>query len=211
MRRTQEERSAETRGRLKEATIEALATLGYRGASTTVICRLAGVSRGAQLHHYPTKAELMAAAVDHLFERRHGLLRDALEAAPPGKDRVGLGLDMLWSIFSTDAHAAWMELVVAGRTDPELAAQLLRVENKMVEAGRLTCARLLDGDPDDPRIAAVTRMVLALFEGLALNQALGGPDSDRTEALTAFARLVRASAQGRDRDPPPAAARTGPA
>ncbi len=190
MRRTQGERSAGTQRRLQEATIEALAALGYRGASTTEICRRAGVSRGAMLHHYPTKSELLAAAVDHLFERRHGMLRDALASAPPGADRVGLGLALLWEIYATDAHAAWMELVVAGRTDPELRIHLRRVEERMVAAGRRTCAELMGTDPDDPRTAAVTRMVLALFEGLALQQALGGPEQDQTEALGAFARLV---------------------
>ena len=68
-RRTQEERSAETRTRLLDAAIECLLKLGYAGTTTTEIATRAKVSRGAQLHHYPTKQELLTAAVEHLFER----------------------------------------------------------------------------------------------------------------------------------------------
>src|SRR6185369_6387055 len=69
-RRTQAERSATTRARLLDATIACLHDLGYAGTSTPEIARRAGLSRGAQLHHFPTKAELVTSAVEHLFLRR---------------------------------------------------------------------------------------------------------------------------------------------
>jgi AcrR family transcriptional regulator len=178
------------------ATVEALATRGYAGASTTEICRIAGVSRGAQLHHYPAKSALMAAAVNHLFERRHALLRAAIKKVPAGGDRLRMGLETLWSIYSTDAHAAWMELVIAGRTDPELQAHLLEVDAKLVAEGNRTCAELLGVPADKPWVSSVTRMVLALFEGLALNRALGVDDEERKRVLVAFEMLV-SSAVGR--------------
>ena len=82
MRRTQEERSAATQDKLLSATIECVVRLGYARTSTTEICRAAGVSRGAQVHHYPTKARLVAAAVERLFERHHTELRESLAGEP---------------------------------------------------------------------------------------------------------------------------------
>jgi AcrR family transcriptional regulator len=67
-RRTQEERRSRTQARLLEATMECLVDLGWSGTSTTEVARRAGVSRGAQQHHYPTKMVLVAAALEHLLE-----------------------------------------------------------------------------------------------------------------------------------------------
>jgi len=68
-RQTNEARSARTRGKVLDATIDCLLELGYANTTTTLISERAGVSRGAQLHHFPTKAELVAAAVEHLATR----------------------------------------------------------------------------------------------------------------------------------------------
>ncbi len=51
----QEERSAETRRRLLDATVACLFERGYAGTTTTELARRAGVSRGAQMHHFPKK------------------------------------------------------------------------------------------------------------------------------------------------------------
>src|SRR3954468_10651590 len=67
--RTQAERSEHTRELLLDATIECLVELGYAHTTVHEICLRAGLSRGAQQHHFTTKAELMANALEHLFAR----------------------------------------------------------------------------------------------------------------------------------------------
>ncbi len=71
----QQERSRATQQRLLAATVECLVEHGWAGTTTTLIAERAGVSRGAQLHHYPTKAALVLAAVSHLAERRAAEIR----------------------------------------------------------------------------------------------------------------------------------------
>src|SRR5947209_4358819 len=129
IRRTQEERSAATRGKLLDATIDCLIELGYAGTTTTLIAERAGVSRGAQLHHFPTKAELVAAAVAHLASRLGEDLQQRAANLPPNGDRVTAAIDLLWERFSTPLFPAWLELWVAARTDPDLAACLHPVED----------------------------------------------------------------------------------
>ena len=73
-RRTQQERRAATRAALLDATIECLVEYGYAGVTTTKIVEHAGVSRGAQVHHFPTKAQLVA---DLLWEAHSGPLGQA--------------------------------------------------------------------------------------------------------------------------------------
>ena len=82
-RRTQEERSAETRTRLLEATIESLGEVGYASTTTTGVCERAGVSRGSQVHHFPRKQDLVVAAVAHLAAKNVRVLRERAAALPP--------------------------------------------------------------------------------------------------------------------------------
>jgi AcrR family transcriptional regulator len=58
IRRTQEERRAATRGALLDATIDCLVEYGYHGVTTSRVAERAGVSRGAQVHYFPTKTDL---------------------------------------------------------------------------------------------------------------------------------------------------------
>ena len=66
----QAERTRATRLRLMEATVECLVELGWAGTTTTIVSERAGVSRGAQLHHFPTKQDLVVSAVAYLMDRR---------------------------------------------------------------------------------------------------------------------------------------------
>jgi AcrR family transcriptional regulator len=129
-RRTQEQRRASTRTRLMAATIESLIECGYNGATTLEIERRAGVSRGARIHHFPTKASLLAAAVDHLYDRISGSYAVAFGTPEPGisdAQRVGVGLRAMWKLFRERDHAAVIELNVAARTDDELRQRLQEV------------------------------------------------------------------------------------
>ena len=132
-RRTQAERSAATRAQLLDATIECLFEVGYAGTTTTEIADRAGVSRGAQLHHFPTKAELVAAAVEHLFMRRHEEFRRAFEALPANVDRAAAAIDLLWPMVSGPTFYVWLELAVAARTDPELRKSVSEISHRFTE------------------------------------------------------------------------------
>ncbi len=128
-RRTQAERRAATRGALLDATIDCLVAYGYAGTTTMRIVERAGVSRGAQVHHYPTKAELVAEAVRHLAAKRAGEYFEEL-TAKPARNRSGLEalLDHLWHLHNSPLFAASMELILASRTDPELRVRMAEVE-----------------------------------------------------------------------------------
>ena len=65
--RSQAERTATTRARLLDGTIDALAAQGYARTTTPEVCRRAGVSQGALFKHFATKADLVSAAAERLF------------------------------------------------------------------------------------------------------------------------------------------------
>jgi AcrR family transcriptional regulator len=130
---TQAERTAITRAKLLDAAAACLAEVGYHRTSTTEICRRAGVSRGAQLHHFPTKADLLAAALDHVWNLRAEEFRALVQTLPTGPERIDGAVDVLWSVFQGDTFAAWFELAAAARTDPELQARMTSVARSMGE------------------------------------------------------------------------------
>lgn len=164
VRRTQEERSAATRARLLDATIDSLIDLGYSATTTTVIADRAGVSRGAQLHHFPTKAELVAAAVEHLAHRIGQELRRELTRRASAVVEVDDIIDALWARYQSPLFAAWLELSVAARTDDDLRLALAPVELRLRSAIHEWA---VETDVRDVELLELTFYVL---QGLALER-----------------------------------------
>src|SRR6185295_3911219 len=103
----QQDRSRATQQRLLAATIDCLVEHGWAGTTTTVIAERAGVSRGAQLHHYPTRAALVLAAVTHLTELRAGELRaEASNLSDDRGERLDQVIDMLAAVFTGSLFVA---------------------------------------------------------------------------------------------------------
>lgn len=165
-RRTQAERSAATRARLLDATVECIVSVGYRDTSTTLIVERAGVSRGAQVHHFPSKAALVAEAVDHLAARRLEELRVEAARLPEGEARPRAALDLLWSMHSGPLFDAAAELWVAARTDAQLRETLVPVEARVSASVVEVCRELFGGEVADVPAFATT-------VGLALNAMIG--------------------------------------
>lgn len=187
--RTQAERSAATKERLLEATIACVIERGYRAASLPEICKRAGVSRGAQLHHFGTKQELVAAAVEHLLSQRVIELGLRLSRKPTGALDLSDAAARLWSIYTGDTFYAWLELTVAARTDPDLRALVSELDRRFAARAESLCRAFLMPHVEDPReVAATARLILAIFDGLATHRILTGDDTLPHEALAVAAR-----------------------
>jgi AcrR family transcriptional regulator len=186
----QQERSRATQARLLEATVECLVERGWSGTTTTVVAAMAGVSRGAQLHHYPTKASLVMAAVEHLAERRAEDIRNEAAALPPGPRRLDGVVDMLASAFTGPLYVAALEVWIAGRTDPELRAALVPLEARVGrEMHRLT-VELLGADERTPGVREAVQATLDLLRGLGVANLLSDDTARRTALLAAWKRQL---------------------
>lgn len=119
-RRTQEERSAAMQTALLEATIDCLGEFGYAGTSISTIIEKAGVSRGALLHHYPSKNELIAHAIVHFYRQRLTRFKKKLLGAETSQLSLEDRLRVLKDDFETWYHTA-LEIEVAMRTNDEIA------------------------------------------------------------------------------------------
>ena len=197
-RRTQEERSTDTRRRILDAALACLAEHGYAGTTTLAVAARPRVSRGAQLHHFPTRSSLVSAAVQHLYR----LLREDYERGfaeiPPGADRARAAIGLLWAAFQDERLTAVLELSIAARTDADLARELLPVS----EAHHAHVVRLARdffpeaaGDPEG--FQATLDFVLDALPGMAVRRLLRPGDPSiglslaRLEAMAASALALR--------------------
>jgi AcrR family transcriptional regulator len=121
----QAQKSASTRNQIIEAAIKCFVDLGYSRTTTTAIAEKAGLSRGAMLHHFPSKIDIVRSAVDYLHSKRLKAFRKAISRlAPMRDDRVHQSVEAYWQQVRHPMFLAFFELTVAARTDPELAAIL---------------------------------------------------------------------------------------
>jgi len=198
-RRSQEERSAATRQLLLDATIDCLTELGYAATSTTEIVRRAGVSRGAQVHHFPTKAGLVQSAVAHLAKRQADELRRQYEHMRESGDRVSRAIDLLWSAFTGPLFVASLELIVAARTDPALRQSMEALEAGIAEGIRQVCEELF-GAPIMRRRAPrdAVDLTIAMMHGLAFGRLIDGSRDREERLLETWKRAIRPLLEAKD-------------
>jgi AcrR family transcriptional regulator len=86
------------------------------------IVRRAGVSRGAHLHHFPTKHALILEATEFLMRRAYRVLGEMLLAIADDADRIVAVVDGAWkAIYGSRYFGAYFELITAAKHDAELA------------------------------------------------------------------------------------------
>ena len=191
-RKTQEQKSAETRELLLEATIEVLFKVGYARLTTTAVCEQAGLSRGAQVYHFPNKWALVTSAVEHLAHRRIAEIRDQSERVAHSKDPVGAILDLLWTIFEGPLFFVALELWVAARTDPELQGSLFEMERRLGRATREAWQKPMRAHGFDSRAAAdLVQLSVHLMRGMALQRILKADERERRRHLAVWKQVAR--------------------
>jgi AcrR family transcriptional regulator len=174
-RRTQAERSSTTRTALLEATIECLSERGFAGTTTTTIADRAGVSRGAQLHHFPTKRELVAAAIEHVLARRLAEFRSGFARRTGPSDiasRSEAAVELLWKLTSGTTFHAWLELLVAARTDEVLREAMKAIAHRFEEGVLQAFHEAFPEQRDNPALNAAPWFTLATLQGFALDHIL---------------------------------------
>lgn len=189
VRTPQGERTRAMRQRLMEATIDCLVELGWAGTTTTVVSKRAGVSRGAQLHHFPSKFDLVVAAVGHLTERRRDDMRQAA-AELPDVGRTRAVLEILSAQFVSPVFFAALELWVAARTDAELRESVGPLERRVGRETHAYALELLAVDETRGDNRRLVQATLDLLRGLGLAASLSDDTKRRAAVLDSWAVVL---------------------
>lgn len=184
-------RHAERRGKILDAAGRCFGRDGFRGASTSAICKEAGISPGHLFHYFATKEEIVEAMVE-----RH------LEGARSRLDRVMAGVNVLegflTEIWQVKAKSDWGKQALlldlfAEASRNTAVAKILR-EHTLAIRGLLTAflrSGQARGEVDasiDPEVAAVT--LISAMDGMQTLQ-LRNPDLDPTDSITMLATMIR--------------------
>lgn len=169
------------RQRLLDATVECLVEYGYAGTTVTKIAERAGVTRGAQVHHYRTKADLVTAAIAYLADKLAEQAAADLSRLGQSEDLIGDALEMIWQVHQGPVFAASVEFWVAARTDPSLRDHVAKLE-------RSTIASLVDSGKeqvgsiaDRPEYRHVLYTAMDVVRGILISS-WANPDPTQSEA-----------------------------
>jgi len=172
-RRSQADRSTETRELLIRATVELLQSAGFAGITTARVATRAGVTTGALHHHFATKDELMFGVFEHVSERvRHRLERQDDAAGLSGLDAAQL-VAHLWEVYGDPTYWAIWEIIIGTRAEESFhrrviadrAATMRTVIHPWVERQVMSKAMR-------PEAIALFEFMLVAIRGLSLERFL---------------------------------------
>lgn len=189
-RQTQADRSRETRRKLMDATVACLVERGWAGTTTVLVAERAGVSRGAQLHHFRTRGELVAAAVEHVGTHGVREVVDRASTLADAPDRTAAVVTFITEFFAGDLFTAALELWVAARTDPDLKPSVVELEARLGRACHRVAVTLLDADESRPGVREAVQATLDLARGLALANLLTDDRRRRSGIVRQWARML---------------------
>lgn len=183
----QAQKSAATRNLILDAAISCFIEMGYAMTTTAKISARAGLSRGAMLHHFPSKSVLVQAAVEYLHRRRLDAFKEAVSKIPADHpNRIRAGIDIYWQHLTSPLFVAFHELSVAARTDEELGDILYPAVSAFDQAWYETAKSLF---PEWERTGEIFDLAMDLtqnlMEGMALNH-MQDKDEQRAERLLSF-------------------------
>lgn len=189
-RRTQAERSAGTREVLLAAAIEALHEHGYAATSTILVAEKAGVSRGAMLHQFRTKADLMTFVVEAVFAEEVQRYTEYLDGIDDPKERLLAYPEMGWEVLSRPSGVAVLEILQGSRSDPQLGEMLAPVQAR-IEQEALAFTRFASGG-DARGAMALMRLVVWAIRGLSIAQVLAPAPGSVRDSVKLLKRLMAA-------------------
>lgn len=171
VRRTHAERTAETRGRVKAAVIESIATVGYQRTTGVEIARRAGVTWGAVQHHFGDKDGILMAVLEESFDRFAEVLGEPPDNENGLEDRVAVFVERAWRHFSSDDYRTTFEILLnlPSEVEPSWEGGMLRAWNRIWKRyfaeSRLSRRETVE----------LMHYTVSVLSGLATTQMLEGP------------------------------------
>lgn len=188
----QAHKSSTTRDQILDATIRCIAELGYANTTTTQIARKAKLSRGATLHHFPSRIDIIRAAVDHLHNKRLRAFRKSVANIPENADRVKMAMESYYAHVTHPLFVAFFELSVAARIDKELAAILRPAQKAFDEEWYKTAKELFpEWQPDREAFDLALSLTQRLMEGIAISYLTHYKKQDEKPLLEFLEKTIR--------------------
>ncbi len=172
---TRAEQRIATRTAILDAAGQCLVDDGYAGLTTRRIAERANVAQSTLMHHFPTRETLLVEAVSHLALRlADAALEDVDFSAARDPDRREEMLDHVWRVFTSPESLAAAQLWFAAWTEPELAAALRDLEERLTDVFLAAATTVLGDLMDHPDFPALLETGLSVIRGLVVTIPVSG-------------------------------------
>lgn len=193
VREPQQERSKQTRRRLLEAAVECLIELGWARTTVVVVAERAGVSRGAAQHHFPTREDLVNAAVNFVSEYQIEELEERAAALPTDGTRRAAVVEMLLNLYTGESFRAALHLWVAASTDAPLGAVIAPLERQVGREAHRKAVELLGVDESRLGVRETVQATLDLARGLGLANLMSDDTARRSKIVRQWTRMIESA------------------
>ena len=168
-RRTQAERSEETRTRIVKAAANLIRKRGYARFRTAEVAKEAGLSRGAQLHHFPTKDSLVVATLEYVFEQAQVLSRRRAAAVNKPRDLIEAVIEDAREFFFSEHFMVAIDIVLSTSTNQSVRKQILDISRKARRPVEAAWAEALAANGVAGALASdIVALTLSVVRGMAL-------------------------------------------
>jgi AcrR family transcriptional regulator len=194
----QQRKSAQTRIAILEAAIECLEKYGYARTTTQLIAQVAEISRGAMLHHYATKQDLIASVIDYTFYKRMESFLDRVKHLSE-RQRVEdiAGVEQYWKSILTPEFTAYIELSMAARTDEELRDIFLPKARRYDQIEREEVIKAFpEWQKEHERYIFAMDFCVAAIEGLLLQREIWNDEGRRRQLRDFVGKMLLAIRTG---------------
>ncbi|KIA64131.1 MULTISPECIES: TetR/AcrR family transcriptional regulator [Nocardia] len=195
-----QDRSRATRQRLLEATIDCLAETGWAAATVAVVAERAGVSRGAAQHHFPTREDLITAALEYMFDTRTQQAKDeavAMAEVASGVGRTEAVVAGLVESYTSPLFKAALQVWTHAAADPALRERIVPLEAKFGRISHRRAVEALGVDDSDPVTHHLVQATLDMARGLGLADVLTDDSARRKDIVQQWAATLHEALHGR--------------
>lgn len=188
----QARKSAATRNQIVSAAIRCIVESSYSKTTMMKISEKAGLSRGATLHHFPSKMDIIRAAVDYIHEKRLEAFRRSIREIPEDADIAHLAVEAYSDDLNHPIYIALFELSVAARTDPELREILHKAQLAFDDEWYETAWSLFpDWHADREAFDLALNLSQKLIEGMAISNFTHARKYNKIQLLNYLEEKVR--------------------
>ena len=178
--------------RILDAAMRLFAEVGYHAATNALIADTAQLTRGAMLYHFPTREDLVTAAIEHIQAARLALFDAAAARPPPGAgDATSHAIAAYWTLLAEPPFVAFAELEATARTVAMVRGLLAPAQAAFYAAQIGAPFSALAQAGHGPRLQASRDLARFLLEGLARGALTHDRDARIANLITVVDRAVR--------------------
>lgn len=189
--RQQQMRSVVTRERLIGATLDEIFEVGYHAATTQEIAARAHVSRGALLHHFPARADIVLAAMEALLDDGTRQIKAIADEVQSGAVSLEGFVEFLWQLFSGRFFYLSLEMITEARNDPALRERMIPVVKRFHQALDGIWVEFCDPQTRPPAQARIIlNLTVCLMRGMGVQTVLRPEPGYYREMVEAWKALL---------------------